>query len=210
MLSKEFMSDIGNFEIIEISLDHIDQVVEVHCIAFPGFFLTELGKEVLRVFYRSLLQNKATLFYGVLSDRELVGFFVASIEPHGLYTRIFIKNIFSFFWPLISAFSRNILFLKRMITSFTSSGMYEVPTIYRAALLSICVHSEHAGKGIGKILLNRLEKELFKRKLSGYFLTTDAENNDATNYFYLSNGFKLCDTYFQGKRKMIVYIKDLI
>jgi ribosomal protein S18 acetylase RimI-like enzyme len=87
--------------------------------------------------------------------------------------------------------------------------MHEVPSKYTASLLSICVSTAHAGKGIGKTLLLRLEKELIAQNLSGYFLTTDAENNRATNYFYLNNGFKSCDIYNQGKRKMILYVKDL-
>lgn len=87
--------------------------------------------------------------------------------------------------------------------------MYEVPSKYSASLLSICVSTAHVGKGIGKILLQKLEKELIAQKLSGYFLTTDADNNEATNYFYLNNGFKSCDIYNQGKRKMILYVKDL-
>lgn len=210
MLSKKIVGNIENYEIIEISLEHIDQIVEVHYVAFPGFFLTKLGKEVLRVFYRSLLQNKSTLFYGIRNDRELVGFFVASTAPYGLYARIFIENIYSFFGPLMIAFLKNIILLKTMITSIMSSNKYEVTPTYPAALLSICVSPAHAGNGIGKILLSRLEKDLLMLKQNGYFLTTDAENNDATNHFYSSNGFKLYNTYTQGKRKMNIYIKDLI
>lgn len=196
-------------EIIEILEYHINQIVEIHIKAFPGFFLSELGIEVLRVFYKSLLQDKTTIFYGVKNEEGLVGFFVASIESKGLYTRLFLKNISRFILPLLFSFSKNLGLLKRMMTSASSSSKLEVSTIYPASLLSICVSPAHAGKGIGKVLLSTLEKELQFRKRHGYYLTTDAINNNATNQFYLNSGFRLYGSYSQGKRIMNIYIKDL-
>jgi ribosomal protein S18 acetylase RimI-like enzyme len=81
--------------------------------------------------------------------------------------------------------------------------------MYSASLLSICVSPAHVGKGIGKILLTTLEKELQLRKRHGYFLTTDSNNNNATNQFYLNFGFKLYGSYGQGKRIMNIYVKDI-
>ena len=199
----------GKFEIVKILEYHINQVIEIHIAAFPGFFLSELGNDVLRVFYKSLLQDKTTIFYGVKNEGELVGFFVASLKPKGLYTRLFFKNISRFILPLFFSFLKNLSLLKRMMTSASSSSKLEVSTIYPASLLSICVSPAHAGNGIGKILLSTLEKELQLRKRHGYYLTTDANNNNATNQFYLNFGFKLNGSYSQGKRIMNIYVKDI-
>jgi ribosomal protein S18 acetylase RimI-like enzyme len=199
----------GKVEIVAILECHINQVIEIHIAAFPGFFLSELGNDVLRVFYKSLLQDKTTIFYGVKNEGELVGFFVASLKSKGLYTRLFFKNISRFILPLFFSFSKNLSLLKRMMTSASSSSKLEVSTIYPASLLSICVSPAHAGKGIGKILLSTLEKELQLRKRHGYYLTTDANNNSDTNQFYLNFGFKLNGSYSQGKRIMNIYVKDI-
>ena len=204
--SENYSDKVEIFEILEY---HINQIVEIHIKAFPGFFLSELGNEVLRVFYKSLLQDKTTIFYGVKNEGGLVGFFVASVESKGLYTRLFLKNISRFILPLLFSFSKNLSLLKRMMTSASSSSKLEVSTIYPASLLSICVSPAHAGKGIGKILLSTLEKELQLRKRHGYYLTTDAKNNNATNQFYLNSGFKLNGSYSQGKRIMNIYVKDI-
>lgn len=86
---------------------------------------------------------------------------------------------------------------------------FDVPKAYSAVLLSICVSPSSSGKGIGKMLLGKLEIELQLKGQSGYYLTTDKENNKATNFFYLNNGFQLYDVFLQGKRIMNVYLKDL-
>ena len=199
----------GKVEIIEILEYHINQVVEIHIKAFPGFFLSELGNDVLRVFYKSLLQDKKTIFYGVKNEGGLVGFFVVSLEPTGVYSRLFFKNISRFILPLFFSFSKNFSLLKRMMTSASSSSNLEVSTMYSASLLSICVSPAHVGKGIGKILLTTLEKELRLRQRHGYYLTTDSHNNNSTNQFYLNFGFKLYGSYSQGKRIMNIYVKDI-
>jgi hypothetical protein len=48
-----------------------------------------------------------------------------------------------------------------------------------------------------------------KAGYDGLYLTTDSEGNDSTNSFYLRSGFLKKNSYFQGKRKMNVYFRDL-
>lgn len=95
-----------------------------------------------------------------------------------------------------------------MITSFSSSKAFDVLKAYSAALLSICVRPTFSGKGVGKMLLGKLENELVSKGQNGYYLTTDKENNEATNHFYLNYGFQLQDVFIQGKREMNIYLKD--
>ena len=195
--------------LVKLNKEDALDIAKIHCIAFPGFFLTDLGKGVLRVFYAALIQDNSTIVLGLRKNQTLVGFFVASIAPSGLYTRIFKKHFLMFFAPLTISFLKNISLLGRMITSIHSSKSYVVPSGNSTSLLSICVSPSFAGKGMGKLLLTKLEEELILQKIEGYYLTTDKENNVATNHFYLSNGFKLYDVFSQGKRKMNIYLKDL-
>ncbi len=196
--------------LIQLKKKDANDIATIHIASFNGFFLTDLGKDVLRVFYSSLLKDKSTIVWGVKNNEELVGFFVASTKPSGLYSRIFLNNFLYFLGPLLISFLKNLTFLKRMITSFTSSNSYIVSPLYSASLLSICVSPQYSGNGIGKMLLNKLENELLINNQKGYYLTTDAENNEGTNYFYISNGFKIHNVYCQGKRIMNIYIKKLI
>ena len=196
-------------QLIKLKKEDAVEITSIHSLAFPGFFLTDLGKDVLCVFYSALIQDKSTIVWGFENDKKIVGFFVASTAPKGLYFRIFKKHFLSFFLPLMISFLKNINFLKRMIISIASSNKSDVEAKYSSSLLSICVSPEYAGNGVGKILLNKLEKELILQKQSGYYLTTDAENNNATNHFYVSFGFKLYNIFCQGNRLMNIYVKEL-
>jgi GNAT superfamily N-acetyltransferase len=183
------------------------EIASIHSLAFPNFFLTALGEQVLKVFYASLIDDKGTIASAVKENNSIVGFFVASTEPNGLYARIFKKNISIFFFPLTLAFLKRPSLLKRMIVSLTSTKSYNIPDNTMPALLSICVKPDSAGNGVGKVLIGELERALIAQSKNGYYLTTDAENNIATNQFYLKNGFHLHTAFFQGKRSMNLYTK---
>lgn len=186
----------------------IHQVADIHEKAFRGFFLTLLGKPFLRIFYGALLQDKSTIFYSWNKEGEILGFLFASTSPKGLYKKIFLKHIFRFSIQLFFVFSKRISLLGRLIKSY-SAGKLINPRVGYAALLSIAVSPDYSGRGIGKLLLIKLEKDLIKHGINGYYLTTDANNNYATNQFYLNFGFKLNGSYSQGKRLMNIYVKDL-
>ena len=53
------------------------------------------------------------------------------------------------------------------------------------------------------------EMDLIQTNIERYYLTTDADNNDLTNSFYLKNNFVLYSSFLQGKRRMNLYIKNL-
>ena len=110
---------------------------------------------------------------------------------------------------LTFALFKYIRLLRRMFISIASSKAFDIPKSYSVALLSICVSPSFSGKGIGKILLGKLENDLVLMGQNGYYLTTDKENNEATNHFYLNYGFQLHDVFIQGKRIMNIYVKDI-
>ena len=79
----------------------------------------------------------------------------------------------------------------------------------RALLSSLAVSPAAQGQGIGRALVQRWLDEARLRGARGGFLTTDAENNDAVNRFYLSLGWKLEAAYTTREgRKMNRYEYD--
>jgi ribosomal protein S18 acetylase RimI-like enzyme len=197
------------FSIAKIRNCEIPEIVEIHLKSFPNFFLSNLGKDVLFHFYSQLLQENNTISFCVKNNKKNIGFVFASTRTEGMYTRIFKHGFSKFFLPLILSFFKNPNLFNRMIISYISTRKHKLNTSIPASILSICVIPESAGRGIGKVLLDKLENELIRLGLNGYYLTTDADNNDLTNRFYLKNDFRLNSTFSQGKRRMNLYLKDL-
>lgn len=76
-----------------------------------------------------------------------------------------------------------------------------------------CVHKDYRRKGVGKMLLRRIENELRKKAVKKLFVNTGSAETytDAMN-FYFSNGFRLegilRDYYSEGEDQIILS-KDL-
>jgi ribosomal protein S18 acetylase RimI-like enzyme len=76
--------------------------------------------------------------------------------------------------------------------------------------MSIAVDPKYQGQQIGKSLVNAFFNETASRKVKHVNLTTDAKENDATNYFYQSLGFRLHRAYKTPEnREMNEYLFDL-
>jgi ribosomal protein S18 acetylase RimI-like enzyme len=196
-------------QICKILESEVSDIVSIHLDAFPNFFLSNLGKDVLYQFYTYLLRDKNTISYCLKEKDVIVGFIIVSTQARGLYTRIFTRGFFNFLLPIFFSFLKNPSLIKRMIISITSTRKHKTPNNTSVSILSICVRQFNAGKGIGKRLVEKLEMELIQKNIERYYLTTDADNNDLTNSFYLKNNFVLYSSFLQGKRRMNLYIKNL-
>jgi len=197
------------YNIVKLSKEDASEAAELHIRAFPGFFLTNLGKSVLTLFYESMINDPSCVAFGIKSNNKLFGFQVSALKSESIYRRIFQQNFFRFVPYLFLRFLKNPFLLFRMIISYKSATEHKKPNDCNATLLSICVDPSLSGKGFGKELIKSLEAELIQKHLSCYCLTTDANNNFFTNQFYLKNGFVLYSDFFQGRRHMNLYIKYL-
>src|SRR6476661_5937439 len=185
------------------------KVAKVHMLAFPGFFLSELGEPFLKCFYSAVILDSAGVGLLVTDiDGVVSGFVVGTLHSNGFYKKIIKKNWFTLIWsamPKLLLRPRRIL---KIFRSLKSSANTELPNT--ACLLSICVNPNVAGKGIGKVLLSAFEEQLLNCGKDYVFLTTDANNNDSVNQFYLRNDFTLRSSFEQrAGRVMNVYVKEL-
>lgn len=194
---------------IKIKNHHLDEIVEIHLKAFPNFFLTSLGSEFLLLFYSCLLKDKNTLAWAIKKDNNIIGFFFATKYAKGVYFRMIKKSFLRFIIVLFLRILRNPSLLSRFLISAKSSNNHVIPVDCYATLLSICVNPEDSGRGYGKLLLGKLEEEFILSNILSYYLTTDSFNNNSTNLFYENNKFELYSNFWQGKRKMNLFLKNL-
>ncbi|OGP64893.1 MAG: hypothetical protein A2169_13280 [Deltaproteobacteria bacterium RBG_13_47_9] len=200
-----------DFLITEISAEHIEQTVEIHIQAFPGFFLTFLGPRFLKAFYSSFTEDRAGIGF-VAKDcktKEVIGVVVGPLIPDGYFKRLLKRRWWSFCLASIDSVLRRPATVKRLFLALFYRGE-PPPGTQRSLLSSIAVSPKAQGRGIGRALVERWVEEVKRRGYAGCYLTTDANDNDKINSFYQKLGWKIESTYTTPEgRLMNRYILDL-
>lgn len=191
----------------ELKVTDINSVARLHEKAFKSFLLTNLGFRFLREFYYSIFQSQNSINLGLFVGNNLVGFAIGVQKNRGFYTKILKNNFFKLVFSAFLKLLINPLYIYKLFISFKSSSESNGIENDDAVLLSICVDPTSSSRGYGTLLLSKFEEVAF-RFSDTISLTTDATDNDSVNTFYLSNGFKLKKSFFQGKRKMNCYTKQ--
>lgn len=175
--------------------EDLDCVVDIHLTAFPGFFLTFMGRRFLREFYRGTVEDSASLALvaeGVRQD--LLGFVVGHLEPEGFYRRLLLRRGWAFALASLSALCRRPKILPRVVRALGYRG--NPPEEKGGALLaSLAVAADRQSRGVGQLLVGRFLTECRNRGATYVYLTTDRDGNDLVNRFYRNNGWTLDREY---------------
>ena len=194
-------------QVKDLTIEHCQAIANLHVKSFDSFFLTSLGSQFLKVFYRAIINDSNGIAIGIFEGKQLVAFSVGTKKKKGFYSNILKSSVFPL---LFAAFPQLILDPRkifRLIQSFTSHPTENPHIADSASLLSICVDPSMGNKGYGKKILAAFEESVFLSATT-ISLTTDAENNDAVNRFYIANGYVLFNEFLQSTRRMNLYYKN--
>lgn len=187
-------------------------IVVIHCDAFKDFFLTSLGKRFLTTYYSCFIGSNETVTLCAEDDGKLIGFSAATSVSKGFNGRLIRGNAARFVLLGIKMLFISPSALIRLTKNFTKKSS-EIEDIEEyGELYSIGVSSKCQGKGVGKILINSTESEIYKRnrEVKRLSLTTDYYNNRSTIAFYQNCGYRiLYDFITYPKRRMLRMIKNL-
>jgi GNAT superfamily N-acetyltransferase len=200
---------LANFRITLLVPADVGLVVKLHLQAFPDFFLSFLGPRFLREFYGSFLKEPVGMAFVARDERDgVLGVIVGPLDPRGFFGRLLRRRWWAFGLASVAALLRRPSSAPRLARALLYRG--EAPSgPVRALLSSLAVSPAAQGRGIGRALVQRWLDEAQSRGARGCFLTTDAENNDTVNRFYLSLGWKLEAAYTTREgRKMNRYACD--
>jgi ribosomal protein S18 acetylase RimI-like enzyme len=190
--------------------DDVNEIVNVHVRAFPGFFLSFLGPRFLREFYSAFLceDTGIALVAEGPADGRIFGFVVGTAQPDGFFKRLLMRRWWAFCFASASALIRKPGTAPRIFRALLYRG--EAPKGPKRALLSsIAVGPGQQGSGLGRALVAAWVDEARKRGATGCYLTTDAESNDAVNRFYVKCGWQVESTYVTPEgRRMNRYVLD--
>jgi ribosomal protein S18 acetylase RimI-like enzyme len=179
----------------------VNELVRIHQIAFPGFYLTLMGSAFLRGYYSSVLTYPNRIALVARRDNTAVGFVVGFLEPDGFYAHFRAERR-----RLIPVIALALLRHPALIPR-TLRNMRRIQTVQHepgeVELSSIAV--EPSARGVGSSLLSAFIERTWLAGSQSVSLTTDAVNNDAVNRFYLKHGFTLRRQFDDGGRLMNEY-----
>lgn len=187
------------------------QIAKIHLKSFPNFFLTTLGYQFLKTYYRSCVKSNEAISICAINkdDNKLLGFAVGCLNSKGFYKRLILYNILNYSCLAILILFTKPIALIRLFKNLEKNNDNDDKGNY-AELLSIGVVPDHNGLGIGQKLLVEFENQLKDKGIDTITLTTDADYNDSVLRFYNKSGYTVYYNFYTfPNRKMYKLIKDL-
>jgi ribosomal protein S18 acetylase RimI-like enzyme len=193
-----------------MGLGHVEAVVRVHMASFPGFFLTSLGPQFLRVLYSEILRSpNCEAFVGRHVHGTVCGFVVGVTNQTVLYARLARKKWWAFALCVVRPAVRRPGIMLRLLRAFRRPAWSRAAAA-EALLMSIGVAPDWAGHGVGRQLVEVFLDAMRRRGVPAVSLITDRDGNDRINRFYQSLGFRVARTHVSPEgRWMNEYLKDL-
>jgi ribosomal protein S18 acetylase RimI-like enzyme len=189
----------------------VDRVVEVHLASFQGFFLNFLGSRFLSLYYSGICSSpEGIALIHANEDGIPVGFVVGASDPRGFYSKLLKRDWMRFSFASLGPIFKKPTAIVRIARSFFHPSKNPVGDD-TAGLFSIAVMPYLQQSGIGEKLVQGFFDEADRRGCTRVYLTTDRDNNDAVNAFYLKLGFKIERQYVTPEgRKMNEYWKIIL
>jgi ribosomal protein S18 acetylase RimI-like enzyme len=185
-------------------------VADVHAVAFPGYFLADMGRPFLVAYYRAVLDYGPGVFL-VVEERDGIAGFVAGFPDLVAVRQHMWRRKWRLAVPVCMAVLRNPRLLKRIVrrSHDVMSTRKEAPrqTRNEYELSPLAVHPKQAGRGLGKLLVNEFIKAATSRGAESVRLNTNANHNERVNQFFRNLGFELTRTFdVDGQRPMNEYV----
>lgn len=173
----------------------VEGILEVQFAAFPGFFLTSLGKGFLRQMYKSYLEHQGSgILVALDNGGKVLGFCAFSEDMSGLYEQRIRKHLLAFAWYALWAVLRKPSILARLFRALGRPKETRRNENYiELGMLGVLPGSRRLG--IGANLVRKLKETTDWERNSYIVLQTDAVGNDEVLRFYEANGFQRFSEY---------------
>jgi len=181
------MSNPKEFQIRQMSVSDVPDVVRVHLVAFPGFFLSFLGPRFLSLFYEECVRQDQIACVAI-SQGRLAGFVMGSAHPAQFYAGLVKRRAMRFAVVALPAVIRQPRIALRVARALRKPRDAR-RTAGTATLMSLGVAPDWHGQGTGRRLVAAFLGEARARGSSRVDLTTDKAGNENANEFYRRLGF---------------------
>lgn len=186
--------------IVDLDATSIKSVVGIHASAFPGFYLSELGASFLGAYYMTVLEYRRGILLGAYTGDSLVGFVAGFMDPSGFHIHMNSRRR-RFLAPLLLALVRKPYLIPRTFYNLKENrrlGATTFKKMHAAELSSLAVSPANKGRGTGRVLVAAFVERAGSMGAEEVLLTTDSNQNEDVNRFYLGQGFELVRTVAAG------------
>lgn len=188
----------------------IDRVVEIHLAAFPGFFLTALGGDFLRGYYRTLRDHHHSIL--LLAEPSLgapADGFVAGVADPARFQRDLRKHAMRLGLAAVPTLCRRPGLVPRVLRSAGGKPSQTLgPSSVELTSMGVLPSMRRTGRGT-QLVEAFVATAATWPDSSCVVLTTDADDNEGANRFYAGLGFGCIETFQQGERSMNLLRRDL-
>lgn len=193
-----------------MTLKDVEQVVRVHRLSFPNFFLSILGPWFLSLYYSAVCTDPSGIaLVGFNNAGAITGFVAGTTNPRVFYSRLLKRQWLKFASASIVAVLKKPSIIPRLMGALYYPNENPVG-LDVAGLYSIGIMPEDQQQGMGRQLVAEFLKEARNRGCQQVFLTTDRDDNLRVNRFYQKNGFLIKRQFITSQgRRMNEYWIDL-
>jgi ribosomal protein S18 acetylase RimI-like enzyme len=203
------MKNLSEVTIRPMAHTDLSQVIAVHMQSFPGFFLTFLGPDFLKLLYRNIMTAEDGIALVACRSDAIDGFVAGVMHQSGFYRQLVKQQRWTFARASLKAVLRRSSIVPRLWRALRRPADTQ-ESAAEACLMSIAIRPEAAGHGMGQQLVVAFCQELARRGAPAVCLTTDRDQNERTNHFYQQLGFRVSSTFVTPEgRAMNEYVMDL-
>jgi ribosomal protein S18 acetylase RimI-like enzyme len=192
--------DVG---IVPMSQEHVNATVQIHLDSFPHFFSTFLGPKYVSIVYTEILKVPNHIAWVAQdANKKTVGFVMGVTEQSSFFAHMARKHWLNIALASVWAVIRHPQIILRLFRALLYPQKSREASA-QALLLSIAVLPTDRGARVGQKLLQAFLGEMKERNVPAVCLTTDADDNEKTNRFYLKAGFMVARTFTTAEGRRI-------
>lgn len=179
-----------------------DRLAASHAACLPGSVLSALGPAVLRRYYAFADRSPSEMLLVARCSGEIVGACIVSDSPDSLMSRFSRRYLFA----VVARTGLGIVFNARVRAFVRSrfasrSAAGEDLRHGRPELLQIFSAAETRSRGVGRSLIDEVDRRLTERGIGSYLVKTETDGGNRAIGFYLRNGYReVLTASVEGKR----------
>lgn len=168
----------------------VEEIVSIHQKAFPDFFLTSLGTDFLKLYYKSVHTHPRGILLVCENESGVIGFCAGTMLSAGFNSSLIKANLLSYIVEGLRVLFMEPVALWHLYKNMSKEDSSIGDKGGYAELLSIGVNPNTQRTGAGRGMLMALEEEVQKRGGAELSLTTDYYENEKAIGFYHSLGYQ--------------------